>query len=103
MNGNSLSSQISLFCVGKIKEQAIIVQRDVAYYQEKIKKHMPASVDKEKDKEESIPSNLSTLPKLFVKIDQVLLSIGELIEDSYHKKSEQTDQVSHQFISIIDV
>lgn len=79
VNGNSLTSQISLFCVGKIKEHAIAVQRDIAYYQEKIKKHLPVSLKQDKDKEESIPSNLPTLPKVFVKIDQILLSIGELI------------------------
>lgn len=87
--------------MGKIKEHAIVVQRDVAYYQEKIKKHLPVSLDLNKDKEENVPSTLPTFPQVFVKIDQILLSIGESIEDSYQKKEEQSNHFSRQFISII--
>lgn len=76
VNGNSLTAQISLHCVGRIKEQALVVQRDVAYYQEKIKKHLPVGLEKDKEKLENIPSNLPALPKVFVKVDQMILSIG---------------------------
>lgn len=94
VNANSIISQISLSCLDFIAHQATIVQRDIAYYQQKFTNILPPSNQKPNDDDQQMA--LSITHKIYIKVDETVISIGELVEVSSSEPSED------RFISIID-